>query len=288
MPGLAAASVDMKDLQRCWMVKAVLGNVEPGGRLLEIGAGEPLVAGLLSRLGYEVTIVDPYDGSGNGPREYADFASAYPDLDFVRDQFPPGAARAALRLRLLDLGPRARPARGDRRGDRGARAACRRARRAPDPRGRPRARRLGRRLAPGRARADRRRPRARRRRARPAIEAMEATPRPTSSRPRRTTTGGGGPLRLLPDAADRLGPAARLSSERLGDPRRLAGEDRQPSTQTPTKITVAGIRRCDAAGRLGRVGRVGSMIQTRACSKITASGLTISGARRPSGATSIG
>jgi hypothetical protein len=36
-----------------------------------------------------VTIVDPYDGSGNGPREYAQFTAAYPDLSFVRDRFPP-------------------------------------------------------------------------------------------------------------------------------------------------------------------------------------------------------
>ena len=89
MLGLAAAGGDMKNLQRCWMVKAVLGRVPRGSRLIEIGAGEPLVAGLLTRLGYEVTIVDPYDGSGNGPREYSRFAAAYPDVSFVRDQFPP-------------------------------------------------------------------------------------------------------------------------------------------------------------------------------------------------------
>jgi hypothetical protein len=89
MLGLASASTDMKNVQRCWMVKAVLGNVAPGSRLLEIGAGEPLVAGLLSRLGYAVTIVDPYDGSGNGPRQYSQFKASYPDLDFIRDQFPP-------------------------------------------------------------------------------------------------------------------------------------------------------------------------------------------------------
>ena len=89
MLGLASASADMKNLQRCWMVKAVLGCVPRGSRLIEIGAGEPLVAGLLSRLGYEVTIVDPYDGSGNGPREYSRFAAAYPDVSIVRDQFPP-------------------------------------------------------------------------------------------------------------------------------------------------------------------------------------------------------
>ncbi len=89
MPGLAGASFDMKDLQRCWTVKAILGNVERGSRILEIGAGEPLVAGVLSRLGYEVTLVDPYDGSGNGPREFKRFQAAYPDLNFIREQFPP-------------------------------------------------------------------------------------------------------------------------------------------------------------------------------------------------------
>ena len=89
MPGLAGANFDMKDLQRCWMLKAILGNVERGSRLLEIGAGEPLVAGVLSRLGYDVTVVDPYDGSGNGPREFATFKAAYPDVKFVREQFPP-------------------------------------------------------------------------------------------------------------------------------------------------------------------------------------------------------
>jgi hypothetical protein len=87
--GLATASLDMKDVQRCWALKAVVGNVEPGSRVVEIGAGEPLVAGTLSRLGYEVVVVDPYDGSGNGPREYRAFRGAYPELTFVRDQFPP-------------------------------------------------------------------------------------------------------------------------------------------------------------------------------------------------------
>jgi hypothetical protein len=70
------------------MVKAVLGSVERGGRLVEIGAGEPLVAGLLSQLGYEVTVVDPYDGSGNGPLEFEQFQRAYPEVNFVRERFP--------------------------------------------------------------------------------------------------------------------------------------------------------------------------------------------------------
>jgi len=87
--GLAGASFDMKDLQRCWMVKAILGNVERGSRILEIGGGEPLVAGMLSRLGYEVTLVDDYQGGGNGPREFKRFQAAYPDVHFVRELFPP-------------------------------------------------------------------------------------------------------------------------------------------------------------------------------------------------------
>lgn len=89
MPGLAGASFDMKDLQRCWTIKAILGSVERGSRILEIGAGEPLVAGMLSRLGYDVTVVDPYEGSGNGPRQFKRFKMGYPDLRFVCEEFPP-------------------------------------------------------------------------------------------------------------------------------------------------------------------------------------------------------
>jgi hypothetical protein len=93
--GLARASGDMKDLQRCWVVKAVLGRVERGTSLVEIGAGEPLVADLLSRLGHEVTVVDPYDGSGNGPLEFERFRRAYPDVTFIRERFPPDQGLAS-------------------------------------------------------------------------------------------------------------------------------------------------------------------------------------------------
>ena len=89
LTGLAGASFDMKDLQRCWTIKAILGNVARGSRILEIGAGEPLVAGMLSRLGYEVTVVDDYMGGGNGPREFKRFQTAYPDVHFIRELFPP-------------------------------------------------------------------------------------------------------------------------------------------------------------------------------------------------------
>jgi SAM-dependent methyltransferase len=84
---LATANGDLKDVQRPWLFKSILGRIPRGGRLLEIGAGEPWVADLLSRLGYEVWIVDPYDGSGNGPREYEEFSAQCPAVRFIRGQF---------------------------------------------------------------------------------------------------------------------------------------------------------------------------------------------------------
>jgi SAM-dependent methyltransferase len=84
---LATVSGDLKDAQRPWMVKAILGGVPRGGRLIEIGAGQPLVADLLAKLGYDVTVVDPYDGSGNGPREYEYFRATYPSVRIVRELF---------------------------------------------------------------------------------------------------------------------------------------------------------------------------------------------------------
>jgi SAM-dependent methyltransferase len=84
---LATCNLDLKDVQRPWMLKAILGKVPRGGRVLEIGAGEPFVADLLTRLGYEVWIVDPYDGSGNGPVHFVQYSSECPAIHFVRDQF---------------------------------------------------------------------------------------------------------------------------------------------------------------------------------------------------------
>src|ERR1700716_1678533 len=40
---LATANADLKDCQRPWVLKAILSQVPRGGRVLEIGAGEPFV-----------------------------------------------------------------------------------------------------------------------------------------------------------------------------------------------------------------------------------------------------
>jgi glycosyltransferase involved in cell wall biosynthesis/SAM-dependent methyltransferase len=88
LPALATRSRDLKDAQRPWALKAVLGTVPPGARLLEIGAGEPVVADLLARLGYDVTAIDPYDGRDEGPSELEALARDYPRVRLVRGLFP--------------------------------------------------------------------------------------------------------------------------------------------------------------------------------------------------------
>jgi Methyltransferase domain len=77
---------DLKDFERPWTVKAVLGLCPPGAKLLEIGAGEPLVAQILSELGYDVTVVDPYEGAGGGPTEYDQFRRIYTGVKILRGQ----------------------------------------------------------------------------------------------------------------------------------------------------------------------------------------------------------
>jgi ubiquinone/menaquinone biosynthesis C-methylase UbiE len=87
MHPLASISHDLKDVQRPWMIKAILGSVPTGSKLCEIGAGEPFVADFLSKCGYKITIVDPYDGSGQGPTEFETYSATYPNITFVRAKF---------------------------------------------------------------------------------------------------------------------------------------------------------------------------------------------------------
>ncbi len=90
LPWLSNAQRDLKDQQRPWTVKAALGLLSLPSRLLEIGGGEPLVASLLAGLGYQVTVIDPYDGSGGGPTCFEQFVQRYPDVRIIRDSFRMG------------------------------------------------------------------------------------------------------------------------------------------------------------------------------------------------------
>ena len=86
-PKLLSYNGDIKDAQRYWMLKAILSTQPAGATLLEIGAGEPLVADILGRLGYRVIVVDPYEGAGNGPTELDHFMRAYQNVEYVVDWF---------------------------------------------------------------------------------------------------------------------------------------------------------------------------------------------------------
>lgn len=87
MPQIVRFESTLKDVQRPWAVKAILGVVPVGSKILEIGGGEPLVSGFLQELGYRVTLIDPYDGSGNGPKDYQRFRRTYPKVRIFREYF---------------------------------------------------------------------------------------------------------------------------------------------------------------------------------------------------------
>lgn len=89
LPQITGLDGDLKNVQRPWAVKALLRAVPPPARLLEIGGGEPIVSGFLNELGYEVTLVDPYDGCGNGPTNYETYVEAFPNVKIVRGYFEP-------------------------------------------------------------------------------------------------------------------------------------------------------------------------------------------------------
>lgn len=85
---LSTINQDLKDAQRPWVLKAILGAVPRGARLLEIGAGDAWVADLLARLGYEVWIVDPYDGRDRGPAGFEQIKKRFPQITFLKGLFP--------------------------------------------------------------------------------------------------------------------------------------------------------------------------------------------------------
>jgi hypothetical protein len=87
LPWITGHDGDLKNVQRPWAVKAVLGCIPPPARVLEIGGGQPVVSGFLSELGYDATLVDPYDGFGNGPTDFQRFVELFPHVQIVRNYF---------------------------------------------------------------------------------------------------------------------------------------------------------------------------------------------------------
>jgi len=95
LPQISPTDGDLKNVQRPWAVKTIMGCTPKPARLLEIGGGEPIVSGFLAELGYEVTLADPYDGFGNGPTEYENYVKLFPHVRILREYFRPGLPQFA-------------------------------------------------------------------------------------------------------------------------------------------------------------------------------------------------
>lgn len=87
MRPFAELNGDLKDVQRPWTLKTLIALLPKSSRVLEIGAGEPWVADCLSRMGHEVWVCDPYDGTGNGPLEFDRYSRECPAINFVKTFF---------------------------------------------------------------------------------------------------------------------------------------------------------------------------------------------------------
>jgi SAM-dependent methyltransferase len=109
LPQITGLDGDLKNVQRPWAVKALLRSLPLPARILEIGGGEPIVSGFLNELGYDVTLVDPYDGFGNGPTEYERYVETFPNVKIVRgylepqmQAFAPGTFDAIFSVSVLE------------------------------------------------------------------------------------------------------------------------------------------------------------------------------------------
>jgi hypothetical protein len=80
--GLIGAYGDLKDVQRPWVAKKLSELVPAGASVIDMGGSACELASFLMDT-YRVTVVDPYDGSGNGPVSAAAFAKKYPKLNIV-------------------------------------------------------------------------------------------------------------------------------------------------------------------------------------------------------------
>lgn len=78
---------DLKDFQRPWVVDQVLKSVSAGSRIVEIGGDRCQVADYLQRKGYQVWVVDLFEGFGGGGAQIDQVRAKYPKLTLVKGWF---------------------------------------------------------------------------------------------------------------------------------------------------------------------------------------------------------
>lgn len=86
-PELSQPTGNLKNYQRPWVADAILRNVPVGGRVVEIGADRCDLAEFLRKAGYDVWVVDPFDGSGAGVADYESIVKRFPHLTIVKSRF---------------------------------------------------------------------------------------------------------------------------------------------------------------------------------------------------------
>jgi hypothetical protein len=82
-PALIGPKGDLKDVQRPWALEKVRELVAPSGQIIDLGGSACELASILAE-SHQVTVVDPYDGSGNGPRNPEPYRKKYPKVRIVQ------------------------------------------------------------------------------------------------------------------------------------------------------------------------------------------------------------
>ena len=82
-PKLVTDFGDLKDVQRPWAVAEIYRRMPRGAKVLDLGGAVCEVASHLMD-DFETTVVDPYDGSGGGPKWAAPYREKYPKLNILQ------------------------------------------------------------------------------------------------------------------------------------------------------------------------------------------------------------
>lgn len=82
-PNLISEKGDVKDVQRPWVVETIRDLLPQGSRVLDLGGSACEVAGFL-KSHCSVTVVDPYDGSGNGPTNPNVYRKRHPEIEVIQ------------------------------------------------------------------------------------------------------------------------------------------------------------------------------------------------------------